>query len=117
MDNVSINVLKKCLIVSLPAVFSPGTLKILAEEVPNSLIEFSCIGIIFDFSQVNQISDDEFQSILNISESSKLIGASPVFVGFKPGVVAAIIRLGINTDNIMAKLNIEDGVEHLINGI
>ncbi|MBF0496356.1 MAG: hypothetical protein HQK58_07240 [Deltaproteobacteria bacterium] len=42
-----------------------------------------------------------------------LLGARPVFVGFKAGVASALVDLEVNLDTISTALTMEDGVELL----
>ncbi|WP_020589219.1 STAS domain-containing protein [Desulfobacter curvatus] len=70
-------------------------------------------GVIIDLSDVTILSSNEFAILKNVARSVAMMGTTPVFSGFQPGVAASLVDLDTGFDDIMTARNIDDAVELL----
>lgn len=111
---VVINNYKNCLVVTLPGEFTEEAMATMRDRIPENIQENDSIGIVLDFSPVCIMDMTEFEYICNIASTAEILGARPVFVGLKPGIVSALIDMNADIDGIEARLNMEDGVNYIL---
>lgn len=72
-------------------------------------------GVIIDLSDVTILSSNEFAILKNVARSVAMMGTSPVFAGFQPGVAASLVDLEAGCDDIMTARNLDDAFTILTN--
>ena len=55
----------------------------------------------------------EYQSIVQICDMVRVMGSEVVVAGFRPGVVSALITLGVDTDRVKAAMDLDHAFEQL----
>jgi anti-anti-sigma regulatory factor len=64
-------------------------------------------GVIFDLSGLVVLDSYEFAGLRKIMAMSAIMGAAPVLVGLRPGVVSALIEAGADVDDIQAASSLD----------
>lgn len=70
-------------------------------------------GVILDLSGVGVMDSVEFQALRDTMRMARLMGATTVVSGLQPGVVSALIDLGIDTDGVEATATLDDAFARL----
>jgi anti-anti-sigma regulatory factor len=65
-------------------------------------------GVIFDLSGLVLLDSHEFAGLRKIMTMSGIMGACPVLVGLRPGVVSALVEAGADVDDIQAAASLDE---------
>ena len=77
------------------------------DDLLRRIEETACHGAIFDLSGLLVLDSHEFAALRKIMTMSDIMGASPVLVGLRPGVVSALVEAGANVDDIQAASSLD----------
>jgi anti-anti-sigma regulatory factor len=83
------------------------------DDLLNFVQESKAIGVILDLSGVEVMDAHDFGSITQITDMVRVMGSQVMLAGLRPGVVSALVNLGVNTDRIQAAMNLDDAFERL----
>jgi len=64
-------------------------------------------GVILDVSGLETLDSEELAALRNIMVMTALMGAEPVLVGLRPGVVSSLIEVGADIDGLNAAINLD----------
>jgi len=64
-------------------------------------------GIILDVSGLETLDSEEFAALRRIIAMANLLGADSVLVGLRPGVVAALVNIGVDVDGLRAAIDLD----------
>jgi rsbT antagonist protein RsbS len=64
--------------------------------------------VILDCSAVEIVDVDDFERIRKVVAAAALMGVRTVLAGLRPGVVSALVDLGVDLDGIDAAVDIDD---------
>jgi rsbT antagonist protein RsbS len=70
-------------------------------------------GALIDVSRIQVLDSVTFSFLSDTAKMLALLGAATVFVGFQPGVVAALVDLDLEEVDIRGVATLEDGFELL----
>lgn len=73
-------------------------------------------GVILDVSGVAVMDVTDFEALRRIVATVSILGARTVIAGMRPGVVAALIELGIDDRGILAAPDLDGALELLERG-
>jgi rsbT antagonist protein RsbS len=102
-----------CLVVPIQEELS----KEAAQQIQRSLLEQvharSVKGVIIDLSGVKVIDGILWEIFSKTAKMVKMLGSPTVITGLSPGVVASIIDLNSDINDLTTAMNLEDGLEIL----
>ncbi len=102
-----------CLVVPIQEELS----KEAAQQIQSSLLEQvhakSIKGVIIDLSGVKVIDGNLWEIFSKTVQMVKMLGSPSVITGLSPGVVASIIDLNLDINDLTTAMNLEDGLEIL----
>lgn len=70
-------------------------------------------SIIFELSAVKFMDSCEFGELRSIAEMSRILGARPIFVGLKSGIITQIVNSDSNLAGIQAHHDLNQALERL----
>lgn len=70
-------------------------------------------GVAIDVSRVRLLDSSSYALLADAGRMVALLGARVVFVGFQPGVVAALMDLDVDADDLVTAMGMEDALELL----
>ncbi|MBF0550521.1 MAG: STAS domain-containing protein [Deltaproteobacteria bacterium] len=109
----AMHVLNGNLIVTVNGELDDDSAKQLQRDILSKTEVTSVKGVLIDVSSVRFMDSFTFSLLADTARMVSLLGARPVFVGFKAGVASALVDLEVNLDSISTALTMEDGVELL----
>ncbi len=115
-SNVSgstIHQVNNCLIASLTRYSDEESISRIGKALLEQLTIKRTKGVIIDVSDVMLLSSNEFAVLKNLARSIAMMGSSPVFSGFQPGVAASLVDLDTDFDDIVTVRNIDDALKRL----
>ncbi len=112
-SETAMSVVRHCLVVIIPGELQDELLMRIRKDTLEKVQATKVRGLIFDFSTVHALDTFAFKSFTDTAKMASLLGVSAVFVGLQPGVVSALVDLGVETADVGTALTIEDAFEQL----
>ncbi|BCS86857.1 STAS domain-containing protein [Pseudodesulfovibrio sediminis] len=109
----TMNIIEGVLLVQAPENFDDATFQTLRREILQTVHAHSVRGVLLDVSAIEVIDSVSFHLLKDTSRTVTIMGAKTIFVGFQPGVVSALIDLGVEFDDIEAAREMEDAMNIL----
>lgn len=108
VNNTSISVTNKCLVVNIPSVLQDKTIRLLQQDVLDAVRKTGAKGIVLDLSNVRILDAFLTTGILNTAKMLSVMGATPVLTGIRPEVAASIVYMNIEIKDIACAIDLED---------
>lgn len=118
MDKDSYNsftAINNIMIVSISCEMTDDNTKTLLDKVTENAYKNDVKGVILNFSEVTMLDTYLFKSFKDLTSALVLLGVESIWVGLKPGVVSALMDLGIDLDlkKIKTAVNLDEGLAKL----
>jgi len=114
-SETAMSVVRNCLVVTIQGELNDDLLLRIRTAILGKVQATKVRGLILDFSTVRALDSFAFNSFTGTAKMASLLGISIVFVGLQPGVVSALVDLGVEIAGVDAALTIEDAFEQLQN--
>nr|WP_320191546.1 STAS domain-containing protein [uncultured Desulfobacter sp.] len=109
----TIHQVNNCLIASLTRYSDENSILRIREALLKQLTRKRAKGVIIDLSDVTILNSNEFALLKNAARAIAMMGTTPVFSGFRPGVAASLVDLDTGFDDIITARNIDDAFKWL----
>jgi rsbT antagonist protein RsbS len=106
---IPLTVSRGCVVASIQRDLRGAILQQFQDDLLERLQASGASGVIIDLSGVRIMDADDFDGIRRTLDMAALMGARPVIVGLRPGVVSALVQLDVNTENFDTLLDLDDG--------
>jgi anti-anti-sigma regulatory factor len=70
-------------------------------------------AVVIDLSGVELLDPIDFEALHQTLEMVSLLGSRGMLAGLRPGVVAALVTLGVETSEVRAARDVDDALERL----
>jgi rsbT antagonist protein RsbS len=112
---MSVPILKQgdILIASIQSELSDHDLLKLGDEIGEKVGRYRSRGIIVDVSALDVLDSFAARTLRNVSEMTKLRGATTIIVGIQPDVAFVMVDLGLTLDGVVTAIDLEEGLELL----
>jgi anti-anti-sigma regulatory factor len=107
---VGMSAIHGCLVVPLPAEVHEGTLAEILEEVLRRVEQERVTAVIVELSAVAVMDRAIFRALRDAVQTLRLLGAATVLAGFQPGVVAALVDLDLDLDDLHTARTVEQAL-------
>ncbi|TFH24948.1 MAG: STAS domain-containing protein [Myxococcales bacterium] len=108
VTRVPIQETRGCLVASIQVDLHDELLAAFRRELLERLQACRAAGVILDLSGVELMDAEDFEALRAYTRMASLMGARSVLVGLRPGVVSALVDLGVDIDGIEATLDLEE---------
>ena len=102
-----------CLVASIQIDLTADVLEQFREDLLTQLQAQHARGIILDLSGIEVMDLSDFENIRSTISMAKVMGVSSVVCGMRPGVVASVVLLGADTEEIRAARDLDMAFELL----
>ena len=113
VNRVPIQMSNNCLVASIQIDLTPGILEQFRNDLLIELQSRRARGVILDLSGIEVMDLSDFENIQSTICMARLMGASAVVCGLRPGVVASLILLGADADDLQAARDLDMAFELL----
>ncbi len=113
ISGAGLHVVNDCLIVPVAADLDEDGLERLKKEVLHRLKATGTRGILINVSAVSILGSFGFSILKNMARAVEIMGSRAVFLGFQPGVAAALVDFDANLDGILTTVTAEDAFDLL----
>ena len=112
-SETAMSVVHNCLVVTIPGEIHDDMLMKIRADILGKVQATKVRGLVLDFSTVRALDTFAFNSFTDTAKMASLLGVTNVFVGLQPGVVSALVDLGVEITDVGTALTIEDAFEQL----
>jgi rsbT antagonist protein RsbS len=102
---------RDCIVASVQVDLSDEVIGRFRKDLLEFLQQTGAKGTILDVSGLDVIDFDDFTALRQTLTMAELMGAEVVISGLKPGVVSALVELGLRTKGINAALNLDEAFD------
>ena len=100
-------------VASIQADLTAGLLRQFQHDLLERVQSSGAPAVILDVSGVEVMDLDDFQMLRRTMDMVSVMGARPVLVGLRPGIVASLIGLDGDVDGIEATADLDDALQRL----
>lgn len=109
--SVIFNRLGDCLVFLVPDELGPATFDSIRVGFCQAQSVAPVRGVVLDCSGLEVLDLDDFGSIQKIRKIFGLLGAQTVVLGLRPGVVAALVGLGCESESLVGAIGLEHALK------
>lgn len=99
-----------CLIVTLPADLLPEVIDAARQVTLEGLHRGGSQVVLFEMSAVQVMDREDFESLLAVTAMARLLGARPMWVGLRAGIVMHLVESDIDTSDVEAVCDLEEAL-------
>jgi len=110
---IPLQVSNQCLVASIQVDLTDAVLAQFRDDLLTELQARQAKGVILDLSGIEVMDLSDFEDIRSTITMAGLMGAPAVVCGLHPGVVASLILLGAETDELKAVRDLDTAFELL----
>ncbi len=116
VQRIPLQVVRDCVVASIQLDLNSEVLQQFRKDLLECVQNSRAKGVILDVSGLDILDLDEFNGLRSIMQMAEVMGARSILSGLKPGVVSALIDLGVEPGGVSAVLNLDDAFQ-LLDGI
>ena len=106
-NRIPLQMSNNCLVASIQIDLTAGVLEQFRDDLLTELQVRQARGVILDLSGIEVMDLSDFENIRSTISMARLVGAPAVVCGLRPGVVASLILLGAETDELQAARDLD----------
>ena len=106
-SQVPLQMSNNCLVASIQIDLTADVLERFREDLLSELHARHARGVILDLSGIEVMDLSDFDDIRSTIAMAEIMGARTVICGLRPGVVASLVLLGADTDEIQATRDLD----------
>lgn len=110
---IPLQISNQCLVASIQVDLTDAVLEQFRDDLLRELQARQAHGVILDLSGIEVMDLSDFDNIRSTISMAGLMGAQAVVCGLRPGVVASLILLGAETDDLNAVRDLDMAFELL----
>ena len=109
VQRIPLQVVRGCVVASIQIDLTPEVLRQFRMDLLERVQESGAKGVILDVSGVDILDLDDFNALRETINMAEIMGARPILSGLNPGVVSALIDLGVDPEGLNTVLNLPYG--------
>ena len=113
VPRIPLQMSNQCLVASIQVDLTDAVLEQFRDDLLKELQARQPRGVILDLSGIEVMDLSDFENIRSTTSMAGLMGAQAVVCGLRPGVVASLILLGAETDELTAARDLDMAFELL----
>lgn len=113
VNRIPLQMSKHCLVASIQIDLTAGVLEQFRHDLLTELQARQARGVILDLSGIEVMDLSDFENIRSTISMARLMGAPTVVCGLRPGVVASLILLGADTEELQAARDLDMAFKRL----
>lgn len=86
----------------------------LRDELLRKVGQYRSRGVVVDVTALDVLDSFAIRTLRAIAHVTQLRGANTVVVGIQPDVAYSLVQLGLNLDEMLTALDLEEGMEMLL---
>ncbi len=98
------------LIASVQGALTDTDLEAMRDELIEQVGKVRARGVVLDVTVLDVVDSFATRMLRTIAHMARLRGARTVIVGMQPGVAMAMVELGLNFEDVLTALDLEEGL-------
>ncbi len=111
--HIAVHEFEGSLIAVIQIELSDSVIERFREDLLAEIRRRSAPSLIVDVSGLEVMDIHEFEQLRRIFRMAKIMGCRPILAGLQPGIVAALVQLDADTDDLETVLSVERAVNLL----
>lgn len=112
-DRIPLQLIQGCLVASIQVDLTEEVLRSFRQELLERIASTRVHGVVLDVSGVQIMDATDFEMLKTTMTMASMMGAIPIIVGLKPGIVSALVDLDVDTRGVRTALNLDDALQML----
>ena len=108
VQRIPLQVVRGCVVASIQIDLTPEVLQQFRMDLLERVQESRANSVILDVSGIDILDLGDFNGLRSTMEMAAVLGARPILSGLNPGMVSALIDLGVDSEGVNAVLNLDD---------
>ena len=108
IQRIPLQVTRGCVVASIQIDLDPEVLRQFRIDLLECVQKSRANGVILDVSGIDILDLDDFNGLRSTMEMAEVLGARSILSGLNPGMVSALIDLGVDSEGVNAVLNLDD---------
>ena len=107
VPRVAMQVSQGVVVASIQVDLEEDVLARFREDLLGRIHETGSRGVILDVSGLDTLDSEEFAALRRIITMAGLLGAESVLAGLRPGIVASLIEMGADVDDLRGAIDLD----------
>jgi rsbT antagonist protein RsbS len=112
-SHVPMQVISGCLTASIQLDLTTDLLRRFQQDLLQRIQTSGVSAVILDVSGVEIMDLEDFELLRRSMAMASIMGARPILVGLRPGIVASLIAMDANVDGVEAATDLDDALQRL----
>lgn len=113
-SQAALSIVQGCLVASIQSDLYDDLLMKIRRDILDRIQAKTVQGVIFDMSVVRVMDTYIFNHLADTAKMIRLLGVEALFVGFRPGVVSALVDLNIDTRAVRSFRSMDDVFDYFV---
>jgi rsbT antagonist protein RsbS len=113
IPHVPMQIISGCLVASLQLDLTTELLRCFQQDLLQRIKSSGVSAVILDVSGVEIMDLEDFELLRRSMAMASIMGARPILVGLRAGIVASLIALDANIDGVEAATDLDDALQRL----
>ncbi len=109
-DRIPLQLIQGCLVASIQIDLTDQVLSRFRQDLLERIAGTHVHGVVLDVSGVEVMDSADFKMLKTTMTMASVMGARPIIVGLKPGVVSALVDMDVDTRDVRAALNLDEAL-------
>jgi rsbT antagonist protein RsbS len=110
---VPMQLVRGCLVASVQVELSQEVLHRFQQDLLERVRDTRARAVILDLSGVSVLDSSDFESVVRTLKMARLMSATPVIVGLRPGIAASLVELGVSADDVDLCMTLEHALQRV----
>ena len=111
IPHVPMQVISGCLVASIQLDLTTGLLRRFQQDLLQRIKSSGVSAVVLDVSGVEIMDLEDFELLRRSMAMASIMGARPILVGLRAGIVASLIALDANVDGVEAATDLDDALQ------
>ena len=113
LTTIPMQIIQGCLVASVQVELTEDLLREFQQELLERISTSHVKGVVLDVSGVKVMDSLDFEVLRDTMTMASIMGAKPIIVGIRPGIVSALIDMDVDVSRVRAALNVDDALKML----
>jgi anti-sigma regulatory factor (Ser/Thr protein kinase)/anti-anti-sigma regulatory factor len=107
IGRIPLQISRECVVASIQVDLDEAVLRQFRDDLLGLLHQSGLVAVILDVSGVDLMDGEDFRALRKIVAMSELMGSRCIIAGLRPGVVASLVELDVELEDLETTLNLD----------
>jgi len=116
IERIPLQISRECVVASIQVDLDDAVLRKFRDDLLGLLHSSGLVAVILDVSGVDLMDGEDFRALRKIIAMTELMGSRCIVAGLQAGVVASLVELDVDLDDMETVLDLDAAFEALESG-